>query len=140
MHASYADQIVEATEEAARLVPPGNAALTEDRIVNEVVEFAANGRHSDAFDVLVGEPVEARVRVLPAPASLPARYPHEPRPADDRSSCDRCTRRWNRKTGKQAQHAIWIAAGTAVVELVVCPECRSQLNGDFPGQLTWREA
>jgi hypothetical protein len=138
------DVLVAAMDDAERLAG-ANDHVTEDRLINELVEFACNGRHTPAFDAVIGGAIEPRVRVLPATPSLPARYPHEPRPAKDgRKGCDRCSLTFlksakasasSRRDGKQ--HVLWIAAGTAVVEVVMCTDCHASLSASFDA-IVWR--
>lgn len=110
----------------------GNAHLVEDAIINEIVEFAANGRHTPAFDLTVGDAVEPRVRVLPADPEESARLPGEPRArGTDRDRCSRCDR----------DHAgldlVWIPAGSAIVELAICHWCKRYLDESF-APVEWR--
>ncbi len=146
MSAHLADSLFDAATEADRLAG-ANTHLMEDPILCEVVEFACNGRHTADFDLVVGDPFQATARVLPAVPTDPARYPHEARPANDgRTNCDRCSRPFikdytaraqahSRRDGEQ--HTLWIAAGSVVVEVVVCTDCRRSLSEDF-APIEWR--
>jgi hypothetical protein len=159
MTVTMADQLA-ALDRQVEALAGRNAHLVEDTVLGEVVEFAANGRHTNAFDEVVGGAFEPRVRVVTADPEGMARYPHEPglRHADQ---CDRCGLRFGpAKQGKQAtrmpdgslaelvsdgwdgrdgtRHIVWIPAGSAVVEVVACRTCRTYLDGSF-ASVEWRE-
>lgn len=147
MTAHPADSMLAVMDEAERLAPD-NGYLVEDKILSEVVEFACNGRHTQAFDEAVGGPQEATVRVVPADPDGLARYPHEPAPWPG-SGCERCGQSYSGGWGVDGgfdpasdgrdgtRNTIWIAAGSVVVEVVVCGACRASLDADFSG-LAWR--
>ena len=145
------DQIVAATQEAEFLCG-GNSHLAEDECIRELVEFAANGRHTDAFDLLIGDAIEARVRVLPSDPEASARYAHEPAVPTGKRGCERCgvpygpaaertTPDWwdDAFEGRDGtRHTLWVAAGSSVVEIVMCRVCADYLSADF-APVVWRQ-
>lgn len=147
-----ADQIVTAARQTDPLVGGGgNQHVTEDECLGEIVEFAANGRHAPAYDEVIGEAFEPRVRVLPADPDAPARYPHEPQARTDRLGCDRCGQQWGPTRRDEpppwflptydgrdgSRHVLWIAAGTVVVEVTMCLVCKEYLDENF-APVVWK--
>jgi hypothetical protein len=145
-----ADQIVAAAQEAETLCG-GNSHLTEDECIRELVEFAANGRHTYDFDLLIGSPAQAQLRVVPANPEASARYPHEPAAPTGKKCCERCgvaygpsaessMPAWfdNGLEGRDGtRHTVWVPAGSVVVELIVCVACVDYLNASF-APVEWR--
>lgn len=141
-----ADSMLAVYDEADRLAPH-NGLLVEDPVLSEVVEFACNGRHTPAFEEVVGGTLEPRVRVLPADLDAPARYPHETASWTG-PNCQRCGQSYsggwvpggfdpNTDGRDGSRNTIWVAAGSAVVEIVMCSACRATLDADYTG-LVWR--
>lgn len=158
--ATLPDQLMEAFQQVDALCG-ANGHLADpdgDIVLSEVVEFAANGRHTNAFDLLVGGGMEPRVRVVTADPHGLARYPHEPPPKTTR--CDRCGLEFGPSTvGSKARHSltgelvtldsssawgdrdgsrhvVWIPAGSVVVEVTCCRVCRDYLDSHF-GPVVW---
>lgn len=147
MNAPPADSRLAIHDDAEGLAAEANGLLVEDAILSEVIEFACNGRHTPAFEEVVGGTFEPRVRVLPADPDAPARYPHEAAPWPG-PRCQRCGQSWsggweadggfdpNTDGRDGSRNTVWVAAGSAVIEIVVCRSCRTSLDSDFSG-LVW---
>lgn len=147
---ALADQIVAAALDGETLCG-GNRHLTEDECIGELVEFAANGRHTFDFDHLVGGPVQAGLRVLPSEPEASARYAHEPAVPNGRLGCERCGVPYGSSSERNVpdwwddgyegrdgtRHTVWVPAGSAVIEIVVCKSCKDYLDESF-APVEWR--
>lgn len=144
---SLADQIVDAIREVDAICG-NNEHVINDAVINEVVEFAANGRHADSFDLIVGAAIEPRVRIVTADPDGPARYLNEPA-AYMIDRCSRCSLHFGPRgrDGEFTDHGLgerdrsrrtlWMPAGSAIVELVLCKVCADYLDADF-SPVEWR--
>ncbi|MCW2767967.1 MAG: hypothetical protein JWO11_3926 [Nocardioides sp.] len=147
---ALADEIVAAAQ-AGETLCGGNSHLVEDECIRELVEFAANGRHTYDFDHLVGRPTQAHLRVLPADPEASARYAHEPAAPNGRRGCERCGVAYGPSAERTApdswedpfegrdssRHTVWVPAGSAIVELVLCKACKDYLDASF-APVEWR--
>lgn len=126
-----------AAQREVNLLCEENTHLVEDELVSQAVMRAANGRKPYEADYDFHGYFGMRPRILPAEPDAPARYTGQ-HATELVFECSRCGDDFNESIDGQyaERRCVWIPAGPAIVELVICRGCLDYLVANY-GPFVW---